>query len=235
MRVAIRRLRVALRMAEKLRSDKELAFLRDMAGNIGRMLGSMREWDVFIAGVVLPAMTSMEGNAGKVLLKACEDKRAGLCARLDPVMLQRFLLRSGIWMSGEYWKKAGRAGPSLVGFSQRIMRRLHSSSKHFGDELHALRIRLKKLRYSGEFFSALYHRKKAASYLSALSRAQDELGLINDIAVSHKLLEEMEKDMPRQRKAIAVLRKKLDGDMPVSKMRLEKALKNLDLQQPFWK
>ena len=49
-------------------------------------------------------------------------------------------------------------------------------------DLHRLRIALKKLRYTAEFLSPLYPRKKVRRYVKRLRGLQEQLGAINDIA-----------------------------------------------------
>ena len=60
---------------------------------------------------------------------------------------------------------------------------------------HKLRIQTKKLRYAGEFFSALFTSKRACKrrkhFLLELERLQDALGDLNDIAVHEKRITAM--------------------------------------------
>src|SRR6202000_2205737 len=56
-----------------------------------------------------------------------------------------------------------------------------AGSKAEGD-LHRLRIALKKLRYTAEFFAPLYPRKDVKKYLKRLKGLQNQLGDLNDIA-----------------------------------------------------
>jgi CHAD domain-containing protein len=55
------------------------------------------------------------------------------------------------------------------------------------DELHGLRIAVKKLRYAAEFFRSLYGRKRAAKFIAALADLQDCLGAINDAVIGQQL------------------------------------------------
>ena len=56
------------------------------------------------------------------------------------------------------------------------------------EQCHELRLSLKKLRYAVEFFVSLYPKKKLKPYTQALSRAQDRLGSMNDLATAEMLL-----------------------------------------------
>jgi CHAD domain-containing protein len=51
-------------------------------------------------------------------------------------------------------------------------------------ELHQLRIRIKKLRYAVEFFRDLWPGRRAGRYLSALKTLQQVLGRVNDASVA---------------------------------------------------
>lgn len=203
LRVALRRLRVALRMAVQASPDAELDALGEEIAALGSGLGRLREWDVFVADAVRPLLARLPGQAGvEALLDACESRRAAsyesLRSEEEARGLQRLLLRFAIWMNGDYWQREElQAGAS--GFAARRLRKL---SKRFDSsaseldaadsaQLHALRILAKKLRYSAEFFSNFYDGKRARSFLAALGEVQDVLGRVNDVAVARRLLDEL--------------------------------------------
>ncbi len=56
---------------------------------------------------------------------------------------------------------------------------------------HRLRIALKKLRYSADFFAPLYEKKRVVKFQKRLSRMQDILGALNDVAVARSTLEQL--------------------------------------------
>jgi CHAD domain-containing protein len=77
---------------------------------------------------------------------------------------------------------------------------------------HALRIRIKRLRYGCEFFAPCFPPGAVEPYLKALRGLQELLGKLNDIAVARRLLHAMELPAPhglapRERRLIASLRK----------------------------
>ena len=59
---------------------------------------------------------------------------------------------------------------------------------HDDEARHALRKRLKRLRYSLEFVAPLYARKPVSRYLSVLKPAQQALGDVNDLVVAEAAL-----------------------------------------------
>ena len=79
MRVALRRLRVALRMAEKIHADQRLAGLYKDVSELCIALGRIREWDVFIAQTVQPMCARMAGHAGLQALLAAGERQRAIC------------------------------------------------------------------------------------------------------------------------------------------------------------
>lgn len=202
MRVALRRLRVVLRMAESVCADEQLAILSDEAATLGVALGRIREWDVFIAQTAQPMCERMPSHSGlQVLLDSCERQRRD-CYNLlrndaHARDLQRLMLRFAVWMNGPYWQQQTGAVLPVRDFAKtyltKLNRRFARAGEHLNtldaEKLHVMRIQAKKLRYSAEFFATLYGKHKHKSYLSALGEVQEVLGLINDVAVAHRLLD----------------------------------------------
>ncbi|OGS98995.1 MAG: hypothetical protein A3F73_02370 [Gallionellales bacterium RIFCSPLOWO2_12_FULL_59_22] len=249
MRVALRRLRVVLRMAGKFRAD---AALNALSGEIAALcvaLGRAREWDVFIAETVQPICMRMAGHAGlQALLAASERRRVACYAELRGAEqareLQRLILRFALWMNGTYWQPREPAAPPVQDFASR---RLHKLAKQFaqagrqldslGDkQLHALRILAKKLRYSAEFFATLYDKQKTAAFLTSLSEVQDVLGQINDVAVAHRLLDELAAlpELAAHREATALAKGWIAHGLSRQLAALIKAIRRFARQAEFW-
>jgi len=257
MRVALRRLRVVLRMAEKVRGDRQLAELKKSVSALCVALGEIREWDVFIAQIVQPMCKRMVGNNGlRVLLAASERQRAACYAALRGVAQtrerQRLLLRFAIWMNGNYWisgwqqaevqKAQDFSTQRLRQLAERFARSERQLNTFDAARLHALRIIAKKLRYSVEFFAALYDKRKTRSFLSALSKVQDVLGQINDIAVAHWLLDGLAADTvltAQQNEAflesITLCRGWIAHDLSRQFIVLRKTIQSFKNQDEFWK
>jgi triphosphatase len=254
MRVALRRLRVVLRMAEKVCADRTLAALYKDVSDLCVALGKLREWDVFISQTVKPMRARMSRHAGlQTLLASSERQRAACYAALRSDAqardLQRLLLRFAIWMNGPYWKKAGwnQAGPeqSAQAFATRRLQKQDIRFTRAGRnldaanaaQLHALRILAKKLRYSAEFFADLYDKGKAGPFLGALSKVQDVLGQINDIAVAHRLLDELATDaaLAAHREAVVLARGWIAHDLSGQLATLRKFILVFKKQPKFWK
>lgn len=243
MRVALRRLRVVLRMSEKVHADEELAALRQELAELGAALGRIREWDVFIAGIRYQSA----GHAGlQALLVVCEQQRAECYAALrDTVLareLQHLLLRFAIWMSGSYWRQAEQGVPKIRDFATRHLHQLYKryarASLHLNavdtKRLHALRIHAKKLRYSVEFFADLYDTQKSKSFLATLGDVQETLGQINDIAAAHRLLENPAVNPPEHHEVMVFIKSDIDKDLTKKINVLHKTIKVFNKQHVFW-
>ena len=64
-------------------------------------------------------------------------------------------------------------------------------------DVDSLRIAVKKLRYTAEFFASLYPRKKVKRYIKKVRRLQEYLGEINDIAHVRTTLSVLLQDKPK--------------------------------------
>jgi len=250
MRIALRRLRVVLRMTEKFRSDAQLATLRSEFAMLGTTLGRIREWDVFIAGVAGPLCATRAGDDGlQVLLDVSERQRADCYMGLRSVAqrreLQRLILRLAIWMHGSYWQQAGEGAPHALVFAVRYLQRLEKRYKKTEQQrdvtdyrqLHALRILAKKLRYSAECYTSLYGKKEAGNYLSALGKVQEVLGEINDVAVARRLLNDLAQttELSGHPQTIMLAMDWIDSNIPINIRLLRKNSRSFNKNQAFWK
>src|SRR3990167_5365848 len=251
MRVALRRLRVVLRMAEKFRADEALSALNGDIAALCVALGRIREWDVFIAETLQPMCARLAGHAGLQALLAISERQCAACyaelrGEIRARELQRLILRFAIWMNGAYWQpQQGAAVPSAQDFATRRLRKLAKQFVQAGRQLdtldnvrlHALRIIAKKLRYSAEFFAALYDRQKTAAFLDALSEVQDVLGQINDVAVAHRLLDELAAlpELAAHQEAVALAKGWIAHGLSRQLAALRKAVQAFNKQHIFWK
>ena len=99
-----------------------------------------------------------------------------------------------------------------------------------------MRILAKKLRYSAEFFAALYDKRKARSFLAALSEVQEVLGQINDVAASHRLLDDlaMMSDLSAHQEAIVLAKGWIAHDLSRQFTALRETIQRFNKQSAFW-
>lgn len=214
MRVAIRRLR-ALVTAFSAAIDADVAaYLKTELRWMQRQLGPARDLDVFLADTLAPlrqrlpatdSLARLADAAESLRTEAYADARRAV---RDP-RYTALLLRLELWLNSGAWQKA--VGPDetdpaaqlVTPFAQDILARRAKKFKKLGkkydrlgeSDLHELRIRGKKLRYAGEFFTGLFKRKDTKAYLDALEEIQDRLGAINDAATGQELLDRIDARM----------------------------------------
>ena len=210
MRVAVRRLRSALNLfGAAAPGIKDAALIAELRWLVGE-LGPARDWDVFLGETLPPVIEALPQEAGLAQLQEaadqlCQAARERACAAATSPRYHRLLLTLGSWLWREPWRDAAEAAvlaqldQPLAAFAAAMLGRRHRRLRRRGRKLaqlnaeqrHALRIAAKKLRYAAEFFSGLYPRKASRRYLQALADLQDELGALNDQAVTGRLLEQI--------------------------------------------
>lgn len=210
MRVGLRRLRSALSTFQAAFPRELFAPLREELRWLGAELGPARDWDVFVTETLPPVRGAFPDHVGLARLAAAGEtlrqrhqgraRAAVACARCRLLML-------GIsaWLAARPWRD-GLAPEALAAidapapaFAAAVLARRHRQFVKRGkghhafapEELHALRIAGKKLRYAAEFFAGLFPGEREQDYLEALQALQDILGAINDMATTGRLLEEL--------------------------------------------
>jgi triphosphatase len=191
LRVAFRRLEVALgAFGREFRQD----WLEELRGRAKVLLGRLspaRDLDVFVSKLLadppksgvrdgLPQLrTRAESARDKAwaMVVACitsadfdlfADDVAALASSQLPLTRNRRLPRTARRILDRQVKRVKKRG--------RV-----AKSEEEGD-LHRLRIALKKLRYTAEFFAPLYPKKDVNRYLQKLRGLQNHLGDLNDVA-----------------------------------------------------
>lgn len=255
-RVALRRLRAALGMAEIFRPDTVLAALHEQVAALCTELGRSREWDVFVTQTLAPVCAHLPEHTGlREVLRTSENLREQHQARVQDILrsqdYQRFLLHFGAWLKGAYWRTPVAPELTLPHFAAQILQRRSKRVSKRGkplaapppktgsgdgpedtSQLHALRIACKKLRYSAELFSSLYAEARTRRHLAALSRVQDILGMLNDIAVARRLLDELAAGTRHE--TIALVRGWIEHDYSERLAELREAWKYFSGQKTFW-
>ncbi|MBL8376786.1 MAG: CHAD domain-containing protein [Burkholderiales bacterium] len=192
MRVGLRRLRSALRL---FRGHEHLLSRRDRQAvkTLGRVLGGVRDLDVFAADI---AGAGLAPAARRAALARLEPPRARarekLLAWLDGPRHARLEQRLALSLAAD--RPGG--GAAVLPFAVRALERAHRPLARAVrdiaalDEpaLHALRIEVKRARYAAEFFATLGWERPAGAYARALAALQDALGRINDMASGRVLL-----------------------------------------------
>ena len=209
MRVAFRRLRSGLKIFRLLVPREASAELVAGIRWLNGFLGPARDWDVFLEEGMSPVFARFPRKRGLHLFRARAETlrrshhrslRAALEEPHYPLLLQQFAdwLDRCAWREGLADAQRERlegtvlefATPLLEDDHRRVLKRGEDFARLAAEERHALRIRIKELRYAQDFFARLYPAAPVKLYLGALAKLQDDLGAMNDIAVTRRLLDE---------------------------------------------
>ncbi|WP_068086867.1 CYTH and CHAD domain-containing protein [Polycladidibacter stylochi] len=218
MRVGLRRLR-SLLQAGKSYFPEEIRqrFDRD-AQLIATALGNLRDLDVLIADIIVPAQPSLpEDLTAAPLLTAIEQAReetrrevrsllkstevnhflldlARFCYVLEPVCT-RFVSHqeTSDHFTHKQLKKLTKSNSKLAAAALRktwsnVSKKAQELQSLTEEQRHDLRKALKKLRYSLEFFQSLYPKQSTQTFRGQLKKLQDIFGYLNDVAMAERLL-----------------------------------------------
>jgi CHAD domain-containing protein len=198
MRVATRQLRGALRLFVPDELDETFAPVQAGARLIADALGRVRDLDVFRDNLRARADTTPADTAALgVLLDALEclrtERRRDLVAALDGPTARQFLdafptAIAALEQTADPDVTVQDAAPRLI---RRRLRKLIESGEQLqaptAAELHAVRIRVKHLRYATAFFKPWLGRR-VGSLLRLATELQDTLGALHDGDVAPDVL-----------------------------------------------
>lgn len=208
-RVALRRLRSVLTVFRPAIGCNEIVSLKTRLGELSRILGPARDWDVLLGGG-LPDVTEAfaADPAIAALARAAEAARKAAYAAVREALtgptfrLLAVDLAASVADPPWHREEAGgereaqlRAAP-LKSFARGALARRYKRMKRIGKEfdkldvpaLHALRIQAKRMRYTSDLFSTLFDNKRRQRFEKSLVRVQDSLGHLNDSAVVANLM-----------------------------------------------
>jgi triphosphatase len=230
LRVGLRRLRSVLRAFRALVGTAKPVVRRLRA--LMPAFGEARDWDVFVAW--LQEVPTARGLLARARARRSAARRKAREAAASPEF-QIFLLRTLRWLHGAPLRESQ---DSLRDFGGNALERLHRKAlKHAhgldwldAEARHALRIRVKRLRYGCEFFAGCFPRASVRPYVKSLEALQDILGELNDVAVGRKLLQALGPDP-----AAAPVRRELTMRERRLIASLEPAWAAFEKRRPFWK
>jgi adenylate cyclase len=215
MRVALRRLRSALRVFRPLLPAALVAAaapqIRALAGTLGRA----RDRDVLVQEVLAEVRSAFPDDARVAALGAAAEAarrsaRNEARAALATAEHARFLLSFAAMLDA--LPPAERDEPIEVFAARRIgtlQKKLRTLAREAQDldieSLHALRVGAKRLRYAIEFFAPLYRAKSVKAAHARLVGLQDTLGTLTDLASAGALLMQCAGSDPALREAVALI------------------------------
>jgi len=186
LRIGMRRLRAALRAFRGVLVRKDARRVIRFLRRVSPRLGVARDWDVLVARV--------EADRGSPGLLSAAQARQGAARRAA----RRALVSKRFASIGPRVRKLATTpcSATLAQFGAAALARAHRKlmaqalGLDWADAAarHAVRIRVKRLRYSCEFFAPAFPAKGVSPYIAALKALQEVLGALNDISVGRRLI-----------------------------------------------
>ena len=253
-RVAIRRLRSALRLFQPRLEPHAVSLFQDELQRLGRVIGEARDWDVFCVEMLPESFEGDENSEWVGLVRdAAERRRKEADARSAREVGSPSFTALTLGLAA--WTETGREQRALLG-DKRLKRKLAKIAPDLLDELlrkvrrrgravqpdasasdlHPLRKSLKKLCYGVEFLTSLYPKKRVKRLLEPMKALQKSLGVINDAATATRLAEELaggghlELGVP-----VGALARSLEHASRVAMRKLARQWDDFRSRNPFWR
>jgi triphosphatase len=204
-RVGLRRVRSILSAFAEALPERERQALSDRLRAVAQRYGQVREWDVFLAQVVMPLREAMpQEEALMALERAARKARRQALPPGDTLRSNLLTIEAAIeeapWLrrpnpdQAAVWdtKLRDYAAQLLGKRHRRLRRRIKIVDLADPAAFHQLRIRVKKLRYPSELLKSLFDEERVAKYLERLVDLQDVMGGLNDARVEGELLARLE-------------------------------------------
>jgi len=205
LRIGLRRLRTALHAFRPAIDSDALRQLAHDARHLSCRVGELRDLDVLSADIVGPLAScggDRDGFASlvKLLRRRITRQRTRLQRELGDARWSAFRLRLALLEHGAGWSKdAAQDAASQPALSQArlAMRKAWKRVKRYAqrleqlsvEERHELRKRLKRLRYTAEFFLPLFEGAEAGRFVKRIRRILDTFGYLNDVAMAEMLID----------------------------------------------
>lgn len=212
MRVALRRLRTALRLLRGRATIEALSGLDAELRWLAAALGPARDWDVFLSDILAPLertlprddLAALRRLALRLRAARAHHAREALRAPRYQMLLLALgrafatdelpLLRNAAAGDGSLSLDAPAPSWAAAALAKAAARLRKRGGPRLPEatpsDRHRARVAAKRLRYSAEFFASLYPAKRVARYIDALQELQRVLGILNDAAVAERLLDE---------------------------------------------
>jgi triphosphatase len=186
LRVGVRRLRAALRAFRAILQPEQTRPLIRALRKLSPKLGAARDWDVLVARLAA-------AGAPTDLLRKARARRARARRAARRAIVSKGFAGIGPAVRG---LAAAESRDTLAQFGAAALARAHRKlmARADGADMadaaarHAVRIRVKRLRYSCEFFVSAFPSRLATPYIANLKELQEILGALNDIAVGRRLI-----------------------------------------------
>ncbi len=202
-RVALRRIRSALSVFKDYLTCPDAEKIKTETRWLIDVLGGARDLDVFI-DEVLPAVKKDRPDDSDLaaVLMTSETARTAAYRKVKSTLTSRrytdAMLATAAWIENRAWREQDCTydlDAPIKDVSCKLLAKRHRKVMKLGknfkdlstDQRHEVRIALKKVRYTAEFFSDLYPSALTRPYISAMRALQNALGTLNDVATAETL------------------------------------------------
>ncbi|MCP5249635.1 MAG: CHAD domain-containing protein [Candidatus Accumulibacter sp.] len=196
-RVAIRRLRSAIRVWQRHLPEAFVARFDPLWRELAQGLGEARNWDVFLAATLPVLGESLPDSRGIDQLhtrarQRCRSSRQLARRALSSPAYSRLLVDFTAALLALPEASPAPVGSFVPAWLEKCTRRVNQRALHaLGSDdaaRHRLRLAFKQLRYAVEFFSPLFAAGPALdNYQQAVAALQELLGSQNDLTVAMQL------------------------------------------------
>ncbi|MEO8935665.1 MAG: CHAD domain-containing protein [Burkholderiaceae bacterium] len=210
-RVAVRRMRSALRTFRSVLDRQRVADLDAWLTATGHALGVARDWDVFATTLHKrldqEVATDAEGRAAVDAMRgeACLRRAEAHAALRDhclqgpfgatTIAIERMATRLRAEAGGKHDARLAACAPAWLSSQRdRLIERSRRIAVLDTAQRHALRVEVKRLRYALDLLESLYDKRDVEAFRDALADLQDKLGKLNDVVVADTLIDAMTGD-----------------------------------------
>jgi adenylate cyclase len=213
MRVASRRLFAALRLFKPVLPELLSEQLTPPLRTLMTTLGTARDLDVLIAEIVDPVVNTMPAEPRIAALKNVVAERSK-AARQNVVQtlnapdygrLLLLIMTKLHQLTDSTLSLNSFANARLKHLQHKVVRLAQQARKDDPASLHQLRIGAKRLRYALEFFAPLLPTRQTVALIKQLTRLQNRLGQLNDLANAGALLMDCAGDEAHLREAVSLI------------------------------
>ncbi|WEK43229.1 MAG: CHAD domain-containing protein [Candidatus Sphingomonas colombiensis] len=200
-RVALRRARSAFSIFKRIVSGEKGDGVREELGWLASQLGDARNLDVLLERAESGTLHDGIAAASTAAYDRVEGVLASARARALMLDLAEWAA-TGDWLNarGAETDRRQLARTFAITALDRLRRKVKRGGRHLAGAddraRHELRKNAKKLRYASMFFVTLFedeHKKRRYKrFVALLDKLQDELGTLNDLAMTPKVLEKFD-------------------------------------------
>jgi len=204
-RVSLRRIRSVLSLFKGVYSDAQTSALKAVFSGLMAPTGRLRDLDVYLLekDIYFNLIPDSLHVGAQALFARFETERKAELTRLSrrfrsKIYQQQMAELAALFNTPEKLVQGIEAERGAYDYACRLIWKRYRKVCKLAraitdttpdDDVHALRIHCKKLRYLMEFFAPLFDRRAFKAMIRPLKKLQDNLGLFNDYSVQQEALQ----------------------------------------------